>query len=236
MWLTLYAMNGRQSTRSTLGADSIMTDKELASMILAFFCSRLRTMDEFSSHGDVGKLTEEFWMVGGRSRFFIIGGSLMTDGLRAIMRQRLLDVGGLTSVSRSMTRGAGISMLMGVPGNGLPAGSEMLRLKLSFRLSLRSWSPPSPAKHGGADDDVEDRDDVDDDVDDDDVDIEDEKQLDVGDSTDIVGLDDPDATETVSMFRVMDSVHGVGSNLLLRTSPRRRARAGGSNLKSEQAA
>ena len=60
--------------------------------------------------------------------------------------------------------------------------------------------------------------------------------MDVGDSTDIVGLDDPDATETVSMFRVMDSVHGGGSNLLLRTGPRRLARAGGSNLKSEQVA
>jgi hypothetical protein len=212
-----------------------MTDKELASMILAFFCSRLRTMDEFSSHGDVGKLTEEFWMVGGRSKFFI-GGSLITDGFSAIIRQRLLDDGGLASVSRSSGSGGGISMLTGVPGSGLPAGSEMLRLKLSLRLSRRSWSPPSPAKHGGADDEVEDRDDVDDDVDDEDVDIDDEKQFEVGDSTDIVGLDDPDATETVSMFRVMDSVHGGGSNLLLRTSPRRRARAGGSNLKSEQVA
>ena len=193
-------------------------------------------MDEFSSHGDVGKLTEEFWMVGGRSRFFI-GASLTTDALRAIMRHRLLDVGGLASVSRSSGSGAGISMLIGVPGSGLPAGSEMLRLKLSLRLSRRSCSPPSPAKHGGADEDeVDDSDDDDDDVDDDDVDIDDEKQLDVGDSTDIVGLDDPDATETVSMFRVMDSVHGGGSDLLLRTGPRRLARAGGSNLKSEQVA
>jgi hypothetical protein len=74
-------------------------------------------------------------MVGGHRRLFL-GAS--TAAFKAIIRHRLLDVGGLVSGSRSNVTDGGISMLTGVPGNGLPAGSEMLRLKLSLRLSRRS--------------------------------------------------------------------------------------------------
>lgn len=101
-----------------------------------------------------------------------------------------------------------------------------------MRLSRRSWSPPTPPKHPGAEEVVDESDDVDDEDDDDgDVDIE-EKPL-VGDSTEMEGFDDP-ATDTVSIFRVMDSVL-VGSPSRLRlAAPRRRARGDSSNLIAEQ--
>jgi hypothetical protein len=76
-----------------------------------------------SSHGDDGRLTDAPCTLGGRSKWPTTGS---TDDVSAIIRQRLLDDGGLASDSRSAARG-GSSMQIGVPGSGLPAGSEMLR-------------------------------------------------------------------------------------------------------------
>lgn len=50
-----------------------MTDRVEGSMVRAFFSRRVRAMLTFSSHGDEGRLTEEFWRFGGQSRFDIIG-------------------------------------------------------------------------------------------------------------------------------------------------------------------
>jgi hypothetical protein len=100
-----------------------MTDKVFGSMVRAFFKSKLRIIPAFSSHGDEGKLTEDIWMVGGRSKFEIGGKELFVE--RAIIRHLLLDVGGLTSGSRTIAGGS--SKPKGVPiSSGLPAGSEML--------------------------------------------------------------------------------------------------------------
>ena len=62
-------------------------------------------------------------MLGGRSKLDIGGEELVEE--RAIIRHRLLDVGGLISGSRTIVGGS--SKPKGVPmSRGLPAGSEML--------------------------------------------------------------------------------------------------------------
>jgi hypothetical protein len=196
-----------------------MTDSGSGSIVRAFFRRRVRAIPVFSSYGDDGRLIDDVWTVGGQSKVVIGGDEGLDDS--AIIRDRLLEVGGLISGSKIIV---GSSMPRGVHARmGLPAGSEMLRWKLSLRLSRRSWSPPSPAKHPpGAEDVVDERDDVDDEDDDEgEVDIE-EKQF-VGDSTE---MEDP-ATETVNMFRLSPSRR-------LLAAPRRRARGDSSNLIAEQ--
>jgi hypothetical protein len=110
-----------------------MSDRARQSRVPATLSSDLWA----SEHGEAGRLTDD--LPEGLSRQFTSGSAV---DIKAMVLQRLLRTGGSAggggAGSSSSTSGA-ISAQTGEPGRGLRAGSEMLRLKLSLRLSRRIW-------------------------------------------------------------------------------------------------